>query len=112
MTMTKQRMFDMAWTGLKAQGFEKSYENGHCLYRGPHGLKCAIGHCIADEDYGQNWESFPASVVVEAMGWDGLHSFANDLQSAHDGARNEEDMEADLRNFAITHNLTIPGDPA
>ena len=33
------------------QGEVSANSNGTCLYRGPRGLKCAIGHLIPDESY-------------------------------------------------------------
>lgn len=47
-----QRMYD----GLKAQGFKQSLGETGCSYRGADGLKCAIGHVIADEDYNPEME--------------------------------------------------------
>lgn len=47
-----QRMYD----GLKAQGFKRSLGETGCSYRGDDGLKCAIGHVIADEDYSPGME--------------------------------------------------------
>lgn len=38
-----------------AQG-KRSYIKGYCLYRGPEGTKCAIGHLIPDELYTRDIE--------------------------------------------------------
>lgn len=109
--MTKQHMFDMAWTGLKEQGFERSVEGGSCKYRSYGGLKCAIGHCLSDEDYNPEWEGSSGDFVSVRLGW-GLGSFANKLQQIHDFAYTPEEMQHNLRTFANTHSLTIPGEPA
>lgn len=43
-----QEIFDTALLGIRAQGWF-SMDAGSCLYRGPHGLKCAAGHLLDDE---------------------------------------------------------------
>jgi len=46
---TKQGLL-LSIRAVIAQG-EKSLGEGGCLYRGPNGLKCAIGHLIPDSTY-------------------------------------------------------------
>ena len=48
----KSRMIN----GVIAQG-EGSIENGRCKYRGPAGLKCAVGMIIPDELYALSMDS-------------------------------------------------------
>lgn len=112
--MNRQEIFDKAWNGLKAQGFRRSAdEHGSCLYRGPNGLKCAIGHCISDEAFNHRWEGsrdepFKAAGVG---GWGSQkYEWAIELQNAHDTASDPSDMEGGLRRFAKKHKLTIPGE--
>lgn len=47
MTRTNQEIFDTCLTHLRAQG-RRSIDpiSGFCVYRGPDGLKCAIGALI------------------------------------------------------------------
>lgn len=105
---TKQEIFDLAFNGLRAQGFRQSAEEGGCLYRGPDGLKCAIGHCIADSDYRSHFEG-ERKDAFEAAGVSGpLFAFACELQRAHDLSHGPKNMEHQLRGFAEEHNLTIP----
>ena len=49
----RQSLFDQMLTGLAKQGWRQSYfHNGKgCCYRGPEGLKCAVGHLIPDSLY-------------------------------------------------------------
>ena len=49
----KQGLLDKMPTGLAKQGWLQSrYPDGRgCCYRGPDGLKCAVGHVIPDELY-------------------------------------------------------------
>lgn len=112
MTRTRQEIFDLAWNGLKAQGFRRAYGGigVGCLYRGPDGMKCAIGHCIADERYdpemdmcGQRSLAFRAAGVASED-----YDFAIELQTVHDCGRRPEAMEDNLRRFASRHSLTIP----
>lgn len=105
---TEQEIFDLAFNGLRAQGFRKSKGEKGCLYRGPDGLKCAIGHCIADSDYRKSFEARRDS-AFEAAGVSGpLFAFAVNLQFAHDLSINPSDMESRLREFANDYELTIP----
>lgn len=45
-------MFDMAVTGLAKQGFKQSLNSTgrRCVYRGKDNMKCAIGHCLEDNE--------------------------------------------------------------
>lgn len=45
--MNKQRIFDRALNGVRAQGCF-SHAAGACRYSGPNGSRCAIGHNIDD----------------------------------------------------------------
>lgn len=47
--MTRQEAFNTAYFGVIAQGCA-SIANEHCLYRGPNGTKCGIGHLLTDEE--------------------------------------------------------------
>ena len=49
---TRQEITDIALLGILKQGcYCMAYLSGHCLYRGPGGLKCGIGMLIPDEKY-------------------------------------------------------------
>jgi hypothetical protein len=45
--MTPQEIFDKAYTGVMKQGLKSSGPRG-CMYRGPNGLKCGVGHLVDD----------------------------------------------------------------
>lgn len=115
--MNKQQIFDAAWRGLKAQGFVRSIRPGatspgSCLYRGPGGLRCALGHVIPDGLYEESFEGKGAPAVVNELGGRFVKhiEFLDALQTRHDGATSPADMETRLRAFAGDHGLTIPGD--
>lgn len=112
MKMTKQKMFDMAWTGLKGQGFERAMKDTSCQYRAPDGKRCAIGHCIPDTDYDPKFEGKGAWAVAPELGWGELRDFAEILQSCHDRSESPASVEAALRSFATSHSLTIPAQVA
>ncbi len=54
--MKPQKIFDRVATHLLTQK-KKSQRGGSCLYRGPKGLKCAIGCLIPDNKYDPEMEN-------------------------------------------------------
>jgi hypothetical protein len=115
---TRQEIFDLAWNGLKAQGFLRSTSQAlreslsPCAYRGDSGRRCAIGHCIPDDAYKPRLEGASASNkdVVEAANIDPSDAgFVRDLQWCHDNCDDEPTlMEGALRDFATNRRLSIP----
>ncbi len=58
----------------------------HCLYR-HNDLKCAVGHCIRDEDYESDMEGHPVKDVIDIFDIDYLLPYVNiliALQIVHD----------------------------
>ncbi len=53
--LNRQEVFNKVVRGLHLQG-GPSIGDGGCLYRGPNGRKCGIGHLITDEHYDRNIE--------------------------------------------------------
>jgi hypothetical protein len=113
--MTRQGIFDKAWTGLKAQGFMRSMRGKGCAYRGAEGRRCAIGHCIPDAAYRDEWEGRRYDAFA-AIGLPRMYQDEHEfywgvrLQGCHDSGRTPAGMEENLRDFARKHNLTIPGE--
>lgn len=108
---TRQEIFNLAWNGLKAQGFKRSIMVGsdRCLYRSQNGLKCAIGHCIQDHSYHRDLEDAPYADVLDAAEISSAeHDFTRYLQVCHDNSTRPKKMEQALRRFASEHSLTIP----
>lgn len=123
----KQAMFNIAYKGLRSQGFCTSkfaYKTdsdpfaleARCAYRGENGMKCAIGYIIPDDKYSPEIEGFTAQdpPVIECLN-DFVDeedysriSFLMSLQTQHDSANSPEDMEKRYRNFAAEQQLTIP----
>jgi hypothetical protein len=131
----RQEMFDLAWTGLKSQGWSPALEDGYCCYLTSNGLRCAYGHVET------TLTSESGGVYLVASGAVcGDFAFARLLQLAHDLAAHEPGdgvthladaalqvnaaraakvqtptykygmMEANLRELARVANLTIPGE--
>lgn len=117
MHLSKQEIFNKAYRGLESQGFQRSARRDRCLYRGPDGLKCAVGWLIPDEKYEGRIEMYVLNInELEFMEYltpilgpltpeDVI--FLRHLQSAHDQPA-PDDMKYALHRFASTHNLTIP----
>lgn len=122
--LTEQEIYDRACTGLAKQGFRQSRNrNEGCAYRGDEGRRCAIGHCLTDDEIGGEegilgclpiagrlrlglfMASDPGTVDAEsnAERWD----FCLSLQKVHD--RNVgELMRQELLSFGKYRGLEIP----
>ena len=117
--MNNQEVFNMAVRGLAWQGFRRSVSpSGRCQYRGGGGRKCAIGHCIPDEEYMPEMEG--KSISSEVMTTVRTRLFAGAdlpflaaLQAAHDSPFSgvtPEDLRSTLSDVAKRYNLTWPED--
>lgn len=119
-TLTKQEAFNLAYRGLKSQGFKSSTILGtiSCVYRHPDGLKCAVGHIMTDEEYRPNFDEHSgvtAATVARLLNWQIVDEpfqvdFLTRLQEVHDEAANPSDMVLRLEDFADSYNLEIPND--
>jgi hypothetical protein len=117
---TAQEVFDQAYIHLLTQN-EKSinYESdtGTCLYRGPNGLKCAVGCFIAEDEYTPKIEkvSWSSIVVNERVDYFAKKVDVNcqhngllkTLQNIHDETP-VTSWKVMLQDTAITYNLTCP----
>ncbi len=92
--MNIQEIFDTVSVHLLTQN-KKSQESSFyssCLYRGPNGLKCAVGCLIKDEFYNIHIENYSsdAECVIKALGQSGIiiddeiTEILYDLQDIHD----------------------------
>lgn len=55
--LNRQACLERATLGLVQQNdWSVDEENGRCLYRGPNGRKCGVGHLIPDERYNPDIE--------------------------------------------------------
>lgn len=131
--MTLQEMFNKAYLGLAGQKFEKSSKAGVCLYRGPDGKKCAVGHLIDDAHYTEELEHKAAyqPMVRKALEASGVPvpvpppgvdesketkllnamQLAHDVQAFQDFDNTEIPLKGKLAKVAADFNLTVPEIP-
>lgn len=89
--LTPQKIFDTVATHLFTQG-ERSYDRSDpevCLYRGPNGLKCAVGVLIPDELYDPEMEGLAAwhAIPHESDLFENIELLRS-LQHVHDDQEN------------------------
>ncbi len=112
--LTKQQAFDLSVNGIRAQGYRRSVaaDSPSCMYRGPDGLKCTVGHMIPDELYapalenssaymfnGQNqYAAGPVLPITSLLSGKGVIDVATDLQQLHD-AMDAQYFELQARQF-------------
>lgn len=61
----EQEIFDRVITHLFNQGEQSLDCGGGCRYRGPRGLKCAVGVDIPDEMYSEDMETYGISALLK-----------------------------------------------
>lgn len=110
---SRQEMFDRAFRGLRAQGFERCAANHYgCLYEDLNtGRRCAWGHVDASltgADSGSVWHLRREKIGLAARIPLNDVDFAMALQRAHDNAMGPGNMEELLRNVAERFGLTVP----
>jgi hypothetical protein len=116
--LTLQEIFDTVSKHLLTQK-ERSFDpvNNWCMYRGPRGLKCAVGALIPDDLYDESMENENVSHlfsshrdVIVGSGID-ADSFDADrllceLQFLHDGEP-PSGWESALKDLALRFNLSL-----
>jgi hypothetical protein len=120
MPLNKQEAFDKAVRGIILQG-GPSIAGVDCLYRGPDGRKCAIGHLIPDDVYDPEMEGRGITTTATtsrirkflvSQGWDSVEDiyFLLGLQEIHDNASMSRDFINDFIEyaamFAAKYNLS------
>src|SRR3954452_25038072 len=87
--MTPQQIYNRVAKHLLTQN-RKSVKPGtmRCLYRGPNGLKCAIGILIPNKLYSEDMERVPVLNLCRFPSlksrFDGHYSLLCELQTVHD----------------------------
>lgn len=110
-----QEIFDFVYEKLKEQGEAATKKNVGCVYRGPGGTKCALGHLIPDEKYNPTLEDITLTGVLHSQGWSPLlYDFLNELQCCHDGAIHAPDFISEfLENAHVRlpkYDVEVPND--
>lgn len=90
MERSAQEIFDTVAKHLltqNARSVGSYFETGGCRYRGPNGLKCAVGCLIPDELYDPEMEGHGSTFLVmnyPELGFHGVSRLLSHLQSIHD----------------------------
>jgi hypothetical protein len=111
--LTRQELFTNAVVGLAAQNWVKSSSSespGDCLYRGPGGLKCAVGFSIPDESYTRDIEGMGAKKALLRAG-EGVylgHGSIWAFQQLHDRADSPEQMKQNFIDYGKEYYLKWP----
>ena len=91
--ITAQELFDNALHGVLKQGGQSFDKEEGCVYRGPSGRRCGIGHSIPDAEYSSNFEGEPVITLRALCSSEkpvtryistNLLDLAQSLQHAHD----------------------------
>lgn len=108
--MTNQEAFTAMVQHLRKQGC-KSQDEQHqtCLYRGPNGLKCAVGVLIPDEEYRDEWDEKGWQVAkLECVSLRGIDMhLLKQMQSTHDHI-SVPFWESHFEGIANQFRLTLP----
>lgn len=89
---TEQEVFDQVAEHLLKQN-EQSFRGSICAYRGEHGLKCAAGCLIADDEYSEEWDDEEwdecginwSELVNKGLASPAHATLVSKLQAVHDG---------------------------
>ncbi len=111
--LIQQKILDFVAKKLGEQGV-RSFGQGHCLYRGPGGTKCAVGHLIPDTLYDPGMERISISRILEGTRFSQLRHmksyriFIDTLQIAHDHCHTPYEINVKLRDIAKYYGLQDP----
>lgn len=110
--LTKQEAFNIMVRGLAAQGWAQSKDpvSGYCKYRGPNGVKCAVGHLISDEEYKPEMEGEDIHGLQRDFHLlqDQDKDFLTHCQMAHDLSTSALNLQTRMVNVSRKYNLTCP----
>lgn len=113
-------MFNIAYKGIVGQGGPSVNAFGSCEYRGPNGLKCAIGHLIKDKEYDESWEGYnlySSAINLDMETSSKKFKFIAKMQSIHDDIGREyksdlqefmEKFKIEMAKLAAEYELTVP----
>lgn len=113
--MTAQKLFNRIAEHLRTQGRPALDEFGDCVYRGPNGLRCAIGAVIPDYKYRRSFEARAINALIPKHfpRWKKHKALLSDLQELHDipeirttaGLFHKRKLTSGLRVIARKHSL-------
>ena len=101
--MSRQEMYDLMMAHLRNQKVRSETKSG-CMYRGPNGLKCAIGALIPDSMYNEKMEGRSPEFLYENFKKLRIRKkdidFLNDMQELHDTFLGSDRFEIEAKNIA------------
>ncbi len=116
--MTEQEIFNIVWLAMKKQGRRSINRRSsqipgsdcRCMYRGPGGLKCAVGCLLTDEEYDPEMEGKAVYEIELPKRLKPHARLLSLLQASHDGAFLDFWLEFSTcaRAFAEEFGLTVP----
>ena len=115
---TIQNTYDYVCACLAIQKRQSMAKGGlRCVYRNPEGLKCAVGHCIPDEEYSEDFETPMvdqlASVYARVPSLQSASfRLLNQLRIAHDLENTPEGLRWALKLVASRYGLTSGAEEA
>ena len=107
--MTDQEAFETMVRHLRKQGRTSVNARGACAYRGPKGLRCAVGCLIPDDQYKRSFEGETAECIakkVPALS-DIEPGILSEMQSIHDDC-DVSQWEEGFKGVARYCKLTLP----
>lgn len=111
-TITAQELFDQVVLAVVKQGRASVTEQGMCMYRGPGGLKCAVGHVLRDDELQLDEEGFTVLGLPLPKRLKPHRGLLRELQLAHDAHAHRQtflsEFIRDARAVSEEHNLTMP----
>src|SRR5581483_1310933 len=96
---TAQDIFNTVALHLFTQGRPSSCKGGYCYYRGPNGMKCAVGALIPDENYYAGMEGKSVSGITLPAHLNAHRPLLHELQAMHDNTACNEDGTYKLENL-------------
>jgi len=104
--LTRQEAYDIVRRHLLTQMKVSCSETGACKYRGPDGLKCAIGALIPDSLYNVRWDTFGGNNLTDIVIACDLPDvdFCGKLQDSY----HPETWRERLDELAVTEGLCNP----
>lgn len=99
---SEQQAFTYVWKRVLNQGKPSKVRVEGCLYRGPGGLRCAVGWLLPDEYYTPDLEGLiPTEAGFPDLGYD--PKFLVKLQYCHDDASSDESRFCELFKTKMAH---------
>lgn len=105
----EQIVLDRVLAHLKAQGWERSFEDGVCRNRDNRGRKCAVACLLDDQALDACNETLCATIAKAARKFKVSKTFITYIQRCHDTGATPESMKLNFVGLAACHELDAGG---